>query len=258
MKVGINYCGKYSNLRVARAVYNLFIKQINFIEDGLMVIHKDGNRYNNHYLNLDIQTNAQKQSKLINTERRIKLHKYHNQETRLKAVVARHKPVTQFCLQGNPIKSYKSIKEASSQTGIYGASIICATKHIKMVSAGGFLWQYGIITHKIDTSFYTEFIKKSKQKKPIPIAQISLDFKVVNQFKSITEAAKVSNIHHTKIAQALKDNNLLAGGFYWQLIENNAKVLYAYNPSPEIATHIAISTPNLQATKNALSSVPLW
>ena len=185
IKVGINYCGKHSNIRVARAVYNLFVQQLNFSKDGLMVIHIDGNRHNNHYLNLTIQTNAQKQSKLINTERRIKIHKYHTNETRLKAAVARYKPITQFSLQGIPIKSYSSIKEAALQTGIDNSGIVAAIKQIKMVSAGGFLWQYGIITHKIDTSFYTDFIKKSKQKKAIPIAQFSHDYQVINKLKNI-------------------------------------------------------------------------
>ena len=221
VKVGIFYCGKYSNIRIARLVYNLFVMELNFSKDGLMVVHKDGNRYNNFYLNLTIQTHAQKQSKLINSGRRIKIHKYHNEVTRLKAAIARQKAITQFNLQGFPLQSYQSIKDAASKTGIGSSAIVNAAKHLKMVSAGSYLWKYGFITHKIDTSYYTEFINKSKKNKPKPIKQLSNSFQIINEFNSISEAAKKISIHPNKITQCLKDNNrLLDGKFYWRLIKN--------------------------------------
>ena len=214
-KVGFSYLGKSHTLRMATLVYSLFVGAT---ETKKIISHIDGNNLNNASNNLKLITLQQKQKKMYDTNRCVKIFEFQTTVTQKKAVIARLKPITQFCLKGNPIKSYKSIQEATLHTGIDGSSIVAAIKHKTMVSAGGFLWQYGIITHKIDIAFYVNFMKKSKQNKAKPIAQLSQHFQIINKFKSITEAAKQLSIHPNKITQALKNSSNLAGGFYWQLV----------------------------------------
>ncbi len=216
IKVGIFYCGNYCNIRVARMVYNLFVEELNYKQDGWVVTHKDGNRLNSDVNNLFLETQSQKQTKIISAGRSIKLHTYQTKEGYQKAATARYKHITQYSLQGYPIKTYQSIQEAAKSVGIGDSSIIKATQHKTMVSAGGFLWQYGCAVSKIDATFYTNFLKKSKQVKGIPVVQLSSDLLVFNYYKSINEAAKKTGIHPTQIANAVKNKGQLAGNFSWQ------------------------------------------
>jgi len=218
IKVGLFYKGMFHSFRIARTVYNLFVEELNFKDDQLIVAHKDGNRLNNEVQNLYLQTISQKQKQIHIYNRGLKLSTYQTKEGKLKAAITRHKPVTQFDLNGNPIKTFISIQQAAKRLGIGDSSIIKATQHKTMVSAGGFLWQYGNIRHKIDATFYSNFLKKSKKIKGIPVAQINNNLEIINCFKTITEAAKKLNTHPNKITKALKDSKSLAGGFYWKLI----------------------------------------
>ena len=216
IKVGIWHYGKHYNIRVARMVYHLFIKAIDFKKDRNIVAHKDGNRFNNAATNLFLETVSTKQKKVTEAGRGIKLYEHQTKEGRAKAATARHKPITQFCLQGHPIKTYNSISAASTATGIASTSIINATKHITMVSAGGFLWQYGCVTQPIDTSFYHHFKKQSKQVKGIPLLQLDDNFEVLNSFISIRVATQYTGIHYSKIIKALHNSSIKAGDFYWK------------------------------------------
>ncbi len=216
IKVGIFYCGKYCNIRLARMVYHLFIDEIDFKKDGNIVAHKDGNRFNNAASNLFLETVSNKQKKVIAAKRSIKLSDYQTKEGFAKAATARHKTITQFCLQGNPIKTYNSILEASKTTGIGSSAIINATKHKTMVSAGGFLWQYGCVTHPIDIDFYKIFMQQSKQVQGTIVEQIDKHFQILHRYKSIKQATAQTGIHYTNITQALNNCDELAGGFYWK------------------------------------------
>lgn len=53
------------------------------------------------------------------------------------------KPILQYDLQGNFIKEWKSIKEASSELKINSSSIgNCINKRKYYLTAGGFIWKY--------------------------------------------------------------------------------------------------------------------
>lgn len=214
-KVGTFYLGVYHSFRLARTVYNVFVQQLDYSKEQLIVAHKDGNRLNNSVSNLYLQTIAQKQKLILETDRAVKLSTRQTKEGYKKIAAARQKPVTQFNMQGYPVNSFQSIKEASEKTGIDGSNIVCAIKQKKMVSAGGFLWQYGIITQKIDTSYYTDFKAHSNQKKAIPIVQRDIDFKLLNTFNSITEASEKTGIRLSCIVAGLKSKFLIKG-YFWQ------------------------------------------
>ena len=213
-KIGFSYHGKSHNFRMATIVYRLFIGDI---PKNMIVAHIDGNNLNNTPNNLKLITYQQKQKKIYDKNRCAKIFKFQTKEGTKKQAAARQKPVTQFTLHGNPIRLYQSIKEAALQTGIDNSSIVAAIKHKTMVSAGGFLWQYGYITENIDTLFYINFQKKSKQTKPIPLIQLDINRNLVCTFQSIKQASDTVHIHQAKIAAAIKTNTPI-GGYYWKKI----------------------------------------
>ena len=72
-------------------------------------------------------------------------------------------------------------------------------------------------------SYKTAFMKKingsysriSKRPK-VPVVQKSKDNKVVNYYKSITEAAKAVGVHHGNISKCCRGKTKSSGGFNWE------------------------------------------
>jgi hypothetical protein len=99
----------------------------------------------------------ERQKKVFTNNRGVKIYEFKTEHSFAKAAASRQKPVTQFGIDGNPIKSFISIKEASLKTSIDKSNIIRAINQKKMVSAGGFLWKYDVIKQRIETTFYEKF-----------------------------------------------------------------------------------------------------
>lgn len=143
LKTGISYIGKNYNLRVARLVYSLFVKELTAEHKQMIVYCKDGNRQNVCTDNLELQTISEKQQRMFNNNRCIPIYSFKTEETYRKIAVARSKSVTKFSVDGIPLKTYNSIKEASIENNVNSAGIIAAIKHRRMIHCGGFLWGYG-------------------------------------------------------------------------------------------------------------------
>lgn len=143
LKTGISYLGKNYSLRVARLVYSLFVEELTATYKKMIVHCKDGNRQNVSVDNLELQTISEKQQRMFNNNRCIPIYNLKTEETYKKIGRARSKSVTKFSIDGMPLKTYNSIKEASIENNVHSAGIIAAIKHRKMVRCGGFLWRYG-------------------------------------------------------------------------------------------------------------------
>lgn len=124
--------------------------------------------------------------------------KYHNRK------------IFQYDKNGNTIKSYNTLKEASELSGIAKSSISNACRG-KIKSAGGFLWRYEDNLNPRNNITFKYHKKK--------IAQISKSGDFINCFDSLTEAAQKTGINLGNIGQVCANKRKTAGGYIWKYIE---------------------------------------
>lgn len=126
MVVGLSREGKVKSKYVHRLVAEAFIPNP---ENKPTVNHKNGDRSNNHFSNLEWATYLENNLHSIEVLDR---------DTRNKGD---SKPVLQFDKQGNFIKEYPSMREAQRQTGIHAIDKVCAGAKYRH-TAGGYIWRY--------------------------------------------------------------------------------------------------------------------
>ncbi len=137
-KDGVQY---YFNTR--RIVYSAFVREIDYEKDGLYVINKDGNGFNNAVKNLKLVTKSEKSIRAFDRDRVVESYLKTADRSKWKNYggYTRRKPVKQYTLKGKLIARYESIREAFRKTG-------CGEKEIIMVARGvykqtkGFKWKY--------------------------------------------------------------------------------------------------------------------
>lgn len=143
--ISIKMHGREKNYMIGRLVYNAFVKNIDFENDRLMVMHKDEDGRNNHYKNLVAGPRSAVTQRSYDANRHISPFALKS-KTELKKISSmagksRQKPVIQFSIKGKRIKRFDSIKAASIHTGIPGSAIVNMLKG-NNYTAGGYLWEY--------------------------------------------------------------------------------------------------------------------
>lgn len=122
--------------------------------------------------------------------------------------IAKRKSVSQWDLNGNFIKNYSSITEASNETSIPAQNISkCLTGQRK--TAGNFYW-----TNE------QELPKITKLK----IYQYDLNGKLIQIFNTKKEAADLLHLDDGSIAKVCKGKRKTCGGFIWKEIYENNEV----------------------------------
>ena len=136
-KDGVQY---YFNTR--RLVFSAFRKKIYYEQDGLYVINKDGNGFNNALNNLKLVTKSEKSIRAFERGRVDSYLKTADRSTwKNYGGYSRRKAVKQYSLEGKLLQKYESIRKASLKTG-------CGEKEIIYVARGiykqtkGFKWRY--------------------------------------------------------------------------------------------------------------------
>lgn len=143
LRVSLSRDGVQYFFNVRRVVYAAFRKEIDFETDGMYVINKDGNGYNNTLRNLKLATKSEKSLLAFERDRVVESYlktadrsvwkNYGGYTLRI--------PVKQYTIAGKLVAKYESIREASRKTG-------CGDKEIVNVARGifkqskGFKWKY--------------------------------------------------------------------------------------------------------------------
>lgn len=126
----------------------------------------------------------------------------------------RAQPVKQFSLDGNFIKEYDTITQASKETGV-GIARISDVARGNRKTAGGFIWKFSNdknIQHKTKPIYHAENDKNLK-----PILQYDLNGTLVGEYRGIAEATRINGFNHrTNIISNLKGRTKTAYGFIWK------------------------------------------
>jgi NUMOD4 motif/NUMOD1 domain len=135
---GVQY---YFNTR--RVVYAAFRKQIEFETDGMYVINKDGNGFNNALANLKLVTKREKSILAFKRGRVIESYLKTADRSSWKNYggYTRRKPIKQYSMRGKLLGKYESILEACRKTGCGEKEIINVARGIYKQSKG-FKWRY--------------------------------------------------------------------------------------------------------------------
>lgn len=218
--VALSLSGGARTCMVHRLVYQAFVEDIDFESDGLMVMHKDNNGLNNHYSNLVAGTQNEVLKKAYKRKRHISPFalktKKEFKEIAGRAALTRQKKIIQYSLDGNRLRIFDSIKEASAKTGIAESNLIKVLKgHI--LTAKNYVWRYYPSRKKINT----DDIKKRKNSKMTKsykaVQQFSLQGKPLRKFQSIAEASARTNIPSSSISNCLAGRRKKTGDFTWKV-----------------------------------------
>ncbi len=130
----------YYNVR--RLVYSAFKKRIDFKKDGLYVINKDGNGFNNHVANLVLVTKAEKQQRSIKKGRQNFEYLKTIDRSSWKKNYSRRIAINQYNAKGKLLRKYKSIREAHEKTGFDSKGISQAAKGMYGGYWRGYKWKF--------------------------------------------------------------------------------------------------------------------
>jgi len=117
-------------------------------------------------------------------------------------------PVLQFSKSGDIVGRYKSIAEASKNSGLCSSSISKCCKQ-KILTVGSFIWRYD------DGSSY-DLSYNPRNRKSIKISQYSKNKEHIRDYSSVNEAAKNLGLCRSSIIKSCKGKNNFSGGYIWR------------------------------------------
>lgn len=139
--------------------------------------------------------------------------KTHTEEVKKRLSKARSVPIVQFDLNGNYIREWNSVKEASEFYNIARTPITRALRKVTSTSCG-FIWIYK--DEYIENGFNIETHRKRKNIQAV--IQLTIDGTFIKEFETITQARNETGVRNiTVVCQGIKN---MAGGFKWMYKED--------------------------------------
>lgn len=145
LRVSLSVDGIQHYYNTRRLIYQTFVnRRINFQNDGLYVINKDGNGFNNRVSNLQLVTKSEKQKRVFARERHDSYLKTADRSAWPKTYggYALRKPIKQYTTSGRLVARYESIRDACHHTGFDEKGIIGTAKGLYK-QWRGYKWRYG-------------------------------------------------------------------------------------------------------------------
>lgn len=159
----------------------------------------DEQRINNRNARLGVPVNHTEEGK---KNRANGIRKYYNENK---------KKVFQYSLDGEFIREWDSAVDAGLELNIIHSNITKVCKGERKKS-GEFIWSY------IKTEVLGYKRKELKTKKPV--LQLNVNNEIINEFESVSKAAKTLNILTNSILNCLKGRSNSSGGFKWEYKDN--------------------------------------
>lgn len=143
LRVSLSKDGHQYYFNTRRLVYSAFRKKIDYEQDGLYVINKDGDGFNNALKNLKLVTKSEKSIRAFERDRVVESYLKTADRSTWKNYggYTRRKPVKQYSLKGKLLAKYQSIREACRKTGCGEKEIINVARGI-LKQTKGYKWRY--------------------------------------------------------------------------------------------------------------------
>lgn len=125
------------------------------------------------------------------------------QKTRLAHIIS----IEVYDIDANHLGSFESLTDAEKYTGVSNSNISAVCKG-KYKQFKGFIFRYS------DDNSPVEKVRCRRK----PVQMLTLNGKVIKEFKSIKEAAKELNIPDTHISDCCKGKYSQSGGYIWRYI----------------------------------------
>jgi len=126
------------------------------------------------------------------------------------------KVVTQYDFHGKRVNVFKSASEAGKRLGI-ASTTISGVANGKLKSTGGFIWQYGQGPAKINVSDHYASTLEFRNRVSKPVVKFSLDGIRLQEYPSISAAARTEKVSVNRISSAVNGYTNSAIGFLWKL-----------------------------------------
>ena len=137
--------------------------------------------------------------------------KHLDEETKKKIKESQNmRKVVQYDLQGNIVKNWNSISDASRELGIARANISACCRNKRKI-AGGFAWKY----YEEECDRFQSVWNNGKQ-----VAQYSLTGELICVFQSLAEASSKTDVSYSGILSCCKGTRHTSGGFIWKYYKN--------------------------------------
>jgi hypothetical protein len=156
------------------------------------------------------------------------------------------RPVTQYALNGDRIKSYDSITQAAEATGLHNMNISGALRSKAQRTAGGFLWIYGRGDAKIKIK---PTIRRKRELQELYVKQVtqySLKGNRIAIHNSLKQAAEKQKIAPSFLVDAVTGKAMSYAGFYWRLGKGAAFIKQTPRADAERKRLKKLSKPVLQ------------
>lgn len=124
-----------------------------------------------------------------------------------KTARAKRKAVEVYDINANLLGVFKSLTDAEKFTGVNNSNISAVCKG-KYTQFKGYIFKYADDNKEI----------KQNRKRKKPVAMLDLQGNVLQQFESIKEAARQTNLIDTHIIDCCKGKYTQSGGYIWKYI----------------------------------------
>lgn len=206
--IGVTKNNKHKNFSVHRLVAKAFIPNP---ENKPEVNHIDGNKQNNMVNNLEWCTRSENLKHAYNSKLKI-CTKKHRETAKYQCKKNFNKKILQYDLNGDFIKEWNSITEASN---FYNISISCISQCCQGItkSAYKYIWRYKTPNFPLKISSCT------KQYRCVSVLQYNFQYVFIKEYKSLTDASQKTNINISHISDCIRGKRKTAGGYMWKIKE---------------------------------------